>query len=286
MPAGLLDIKRRMKSVHNTKKITKAMGLVATAKLRKSKVVLENNNKYFDTLEDIKKDIFNIIEVGSECPFIMENGSNKKMVVLFASNSGLCGGFNANVTTYLNEKYGKEKENVTVFLIGQRGLSYLNKFGFEVYDKFTDYKDEFTLKDARTIAVRILNLYLNKDIGGLSMVYTSFKSSVSQVVEEVEILPFSQTSKEEESSERLVFDYTKETDVIQVFLYRYLEGKIINAMYNSMTSEENARMQAMDGATKNADDIIESLETQYNRIRQSAITQEISEIVGGAEAQK
>lgn len=116
MAAGLLDIKRRIKSVKSTKKITKAMGLVATAKLRKTKNLLVVNDEYFNNLDRIRDKIFSAIEVGCESPFVNKNSSEKKLIVLFASNSGLCGGFNANVTTYLNNIYSDNKDNVSVFL--------------------------------------------------------------------------------------------------------------------------------------------------------------------------
>lgn len=297
MAAGLLDIKRRIKSVKSTKKITKAMGLVATAKLRKTKNLLVVNDEYFNSLDRIRDKIFSAIEVGCESPFVNKNSSEKKLIVLFASNSGLCGGFNANVTTYLNNIYSDNKDNVSVFLIGRRGEAYLKKFGFTIYDKFFDFKENLDLKDARTISSKILEAYLNNEFGHISLISTVFKSSIDQEVNEFIILPFTKENTNNladndesiinEENEREIFESEiSDEELVSVFLYRYLEGKLINAMVHSRACEENFRMQAMDGATKNADDILEKLQSKYNRIRQGAITQEISEIVGGAEAQK
>ncbi|MGL4849268.1 MAG: ATP synthase F1 subunit gamma [Clostridium sp.] len=303
MPAaGLLDIKRRIKSVQSTQKITKAMALVSTSKLTKARMNLDSNNLYFQSLDDMKKELLKIFEEFSENEFVCDNGQKKKLYVIFASNSGLCGGFNGSGALYLSDKYPKnEREEIETLIIGDKGVSYAKKYGFTVKDKISTIKDGIELKDARHIASDLMRAYASGEYGEVNFIYTKYISPIQQDIMCERILPFNIESKDEEKEitdnieKEDLFDLDEDEDededvasakMIESFVYRYMEGKIINTVYHSQTSEQNARMQAMDGATKNADDILDALNTKYNRIRQSAITQEISEIVGGAEAQK
>ncbi|WP_297633210.1 ATP synthase F1 subunit gamma [uncultured Clostridium sp.] len=291
MPAaGLLDIKRRIKSVQSTQKITKAMALVSTSKLRRARANLENNNLYFSSLENIKQDMLKVAEEFSENEYVHENDAENKLYVIFASNSGLCGGFNGSGALYLNDKYPRDQRgNIKTLIIGEKGVSYAKKYNFEIVDKITGIKDGIELKDARHIALDLMESYLKGEYKEVSFVYTKYVSPIQQEVVEERLLPFNAEIEDEKEPDgmELLFDVEVSSDeLIQSFVYRYMEGKIINVIYHSQTSEQNARMQAMDGASKNADDILEELNMRYNRIRQGAITQEISEIVGGAEAQK
>ena len=291
MPAaGLLDIKRRIKSVQSTQKITKAMALVSTSKLRRARANLENNNLYFSSLENIKQDMLKVAEEFSENEFVRENEAENKLYVIFASNSGLCGGFNGSGALYLNDKYPRDQRgNIKTLIIGDKGVSYAKKYNFEVADKISGIKDGIELKDARHIASDLMEAYSKGEYNEITFVYTKYISPIQQDVVGEKVLPFNAEVEDEKEPDGmdLLFDVEVSSDeLIQSFVYRYMEGKIINAIYHSQTSEQNARMQAMDGASKNADDILEELNMRYNRIRQGAITQEISEIVGGAEAQK
>ncbi|MGL4452729.1 MAG: ATP synthase F1 subunit gamma [Sarcina sp.] len=303
MPAaGLLDIKRRIKSVKSTQKITKAMALVSTSKLTKARLNLDSNNLYFQSLDDMKMELLKIFEEFNENEFVCDNGQKKKLYVIFASNSGLCGGFNGSGALHLSDMYPKsEREGIETLIIGDKGVSYAKKYGFEVKGKISTIKDGIELKEARHIVSDLMRSYASGEYGEISFIYTKYISPIQQDVMCEKILPFNvEGEKGEKQIEREIeredlFDLDEDEDededvasakMIESFVYRYMEGKIINTVYHSQTSEQNARMQAMDGATKNADDILDALNTKYNRIRQSAITQEISEIVGGAEAQK
>lgn len=288
MPAaGLLVIKRRISSVKSTQKITKAMALVATAKVKKARNKLADNNSYFEKLEMMKKDMFMFKEDFKDNEFIQPNGSDKKLYVVFTSNSGFCGGFNGGGAIYLNEKYAtkEEKSKIATYVLGSKGVSYLNKYKIDVVQTDDSIHGDIDIKTARRIVGKLMNMYLNKEFGEISFIYTKFKSPVEQELVEVPVLPFSVEGTEEKDIN--IFNREMHSDeLIESFIYRYIEGLLINATYSAMASEENARMQAMDGATRNAGDIIDNLNTKYNRIRQAAITQEISEIVGGAESQK
>lgn len=291
MPAaGLLDIKRRIKSVQSTQKITKAMALVSTSKLRRARANLENNNLYFSSLENMKQDMLKVAEEFSENEFVRENEAENKLYVIFASNSGLCGGFNGSGALYLNDKYPRDQRgNIKTLIIGDKGVSYAKKYNFEIANQISGIKDGIELKDARHIASDLMEAYSKGEYNEITFVYTKYISPIQQDVVGEKVLPFNAEVEDEKEPDGMdvLFDVEVSSDeLIQSFVYRYMEGKIINAIYHSQTSEQNARMQAMDGASKNADDILEELNMRYNRIRQGAITQEISEIVGGAEAQK
>ncbi|MGL5765594.1 MAG: ATP synthase F1 subunit gamma [Sarcina sp.] len=291
MPAaGLLVIKQRIKSVKSTQKITKAMALVSTAKAKKAKKMLLDNDMYFEKLEMMRSDVFREMEDFKDSKFVQTNDSDKKLYVVFASNSGFCGGFNAGAISYLADKYPskEEREKVKLFVIGSKALSYAKKYGFEVVGMNDTIKGDIDIKTSRNVVRQLMNKFYDGEFNGISFVYTKFKSSVVQELTEVPVLPITVEENSKTADENIdIFEIGENPEILVTsFVYRYMEGIFINTVYSAMSSEENARMQAMDGATKNANEIIDDLNTAYNRIRQAAITQEISEIVGGAEAQK
>lgn len=281
--AGLIEIKRRIKSVQNTRKITKAMGLVATSKLRKTRRGLEVNNKYFKSLSSVTNELISALEDFDESIYIKGNNSEKKLFIILTSDSGLCGGFNGNLVSYLNNNFSQDKENNLVMVVGQKGIPYVRKYGFQTVAEYVDIAEIPTIKDAKMITEHAIRMFKDGDVGEVNIIYTEFITSVKQDVRVDKLLPF------ELNSEKQNLNYTIEPNVEKIFeqsLSVYLKGKILNSMINAKVSEQSSRMQAMDSATKNANDLMDALNIKYNRIRQSAITQELSEIVGGAEAQK
>lgn len=279
--AGLLDIKRRIKSVESTRKITNAMGLVATSKLRKCRRELEVNQKFTDSLDSVIKslaksvpDEHNIYFSGNKC--------EDKLYIVITSETGLCGGFNGNVVSYLEQITEDDRNNSKIIIVGKRGISYIKKTGLDTVAEYVDISDIPTIKDANVIFEKALRMYKDEEVSEINIVYCEFISPVKQEPICVKILPIEQT--DEESEECIV-----EPDVMTVLndsLNIYLKGKIRNILLSSKCSEQSSRMTAMDGATENANDLLDNLNLKFNRIRQGMITQEISEIVGGAEAQK
>ena len=284
MAAGVIEIKSRIKSITSTKKITKAMGLVATSKLRKTRIKLEVNSKYnsyFDdaikeVLEGFPSEIYNIYTHGNE--------SKKKLYIVLTSDSGLCGGFNSNVVNNTVTELSKDRENSLVLLVGQKGRSYLKRYKYESVAEFVDIPDLPSIREAYMITNHVLDMYENGEVGEVYIFFTQFNSTVNQNVEFKKLLPLGYNDKDEVREyvmlEPDISQFVDETVKIN------LNRQILNCMLNAKASEQGSRMTAMDGATRNADDILEKLKLKYNRIRQGAITQEISEIVGGAEAQK
>ena len=279
--AGLLDIKRRIKSVESTRKITNAMGLVATSKLRKSRKELLVNQKFIDSIETIIKNLSATV-TETDSIYFKENNIQDKLYIVITSESGLCGGFNGGVVSYLENVIGNDRSNARVIVVGKRGLAYVRRAGFEPIAEFVDISDIPTIKEAKIIFEKALKLYKDKEISEVNVVYCDFVSPVKQVPKCVKILPI---DRNEEDAEECIVEPNAEK-VLDDSLEIYLKAKIRSIMLSSKCSEQSARMTAMDGATSNANDLLDSLNLKFNRIRQYMITQEISEIVGGAEAQK
>ncbi|ABK61837.1 ATP synthase F1 subunit gamma [Clostridium novyi] len=282
--AGLIAIKRRIKSINNTKKITKAIGLVATSKLRKARQKLELNNAYYSSVNEIMNGILadKNLEKGI---YFKDNGVNKKLYIVITSDSGLCGGFNGNVIAKTLETISGDRENSVIITVGKKGRTYLKKFKIDSIAEFVEIPEIPTLKEVKAILEKALNLYMNKEISEINVVYTHFVSSVKQEAKVKKILPITMEEDSEQTSTFVEFEPDKNI-VLEGISELYLKQTLLNLMLNSKTSEESARMTAMDGATSNANDLLDKLNLQYNRIRQSSITQEISEIVGGAQAQE
>ena len=282
--AGLIAIKRRIKSINNTKKITKAIGLVATSKLRKARQKLELNNAYYSSVNEIMNGILadKNLEKGI---YFKDNGVNKKLYIVITSDSGLCGGFNGNVIARTLETISGDRENSVLITVGKKGRTYLKKFKIDSIAEFVEIPEIPTLKEVKAILEKALNLYMNKEISEINVVYTHFVSSVKQEAKVKKILPITMEEDSEQTSTFVEFEPDKNI-VLEGISELYLKQTLLNLMLNSKTSEESARMTAMDGATSNANDLLDKLNLQYNRIRQSSITQEISEIVGGAQAQE
>lgn len=281
--AGLIEIKRRIKSVTNTKKITKAMGLVATSKLRKTRMELDVNNIYYNSIKKVADELIKSIDIDEDNIYLKGNKSDRKLYIALTSDSGLCGGFNVNLVLNLSEKMGTDISDSVVMVVGQKGVSYVKKYRLETIAEYVQIPDVPTIKEAKTISEHVMRLFRDGEVGEVHIAYTHFYSPVKQQVMVEKILPL-EKYQGTKRNDLLLEPSSKE--VIEKTVNTYVKGKILNSLLHSKVSEQSSRMQAMDGATKNANDLLDSLNTKYNRIRQSAITLEISEIVGGAEAQK
>ena len=280
--AGLIDIKRRIKSVESTRKITKAMNLVATSKLRKARKELNDNEEYYKLSEEIVFNLMSALPESYESSFFNTNSNDlDKLYIVMASDTGLCGGFNGNVANSLNELI-KDKSSARIVLVGAKGVSYIRKYKFDTVKEYVEIPDVPTIKEVRAIYDDVLFMFNNKEVGEVNIVYTEFKSAVKQEVKIERLFPL---EIKRGKSEQFLIEPSVE-EVLNSSLDIYIKSKIRRAMLHSKVSEHHARMTAMDGATQNANDILQALNLKYNRIRQGMITQEISEIVGGAEAQK
>lgn len=280
--AGLIVIKRRIKSIKNTRKITKAMGLIATAKLRKCRQILDKNQKYNNYFESI---IDQLVDNAEESNIYIDgNKSKSKLYIALTSDSGLCGGYNGSIVNAAAQEMRKDKDNSQLIVVGQKGRMYFKRLKYETLSEYVDIPEVPTEREANTIVKHAIKLYKEGKVGEVYVVYTKFYSAVKQVTEVKKILPLQSENKNLNGSYiNFEPDYNS---ALNNSIPLYLKNQFLNLMINSKASEQGSRMTAMNGATQNANDLINKLNLKYNRIRQSAITQEISEIVGGAEAQK
>ncbi|ADL52740.1 ATP synthase F1 subunit gamma [Clostridium cellulovorans] len=280
--AGLIEIKRRIKSVKNTRKITSSMSLIATSNLKKARVAMINNKSYGEVLDGIMNQIATDVEESNI--YVNGNGGTKTAYIVITSDQGLCGGYNSNVILTLIDKIKDDKENKKVILVGEKGRGYLRRYKFDTLAEYVDLKSIPTMDEAAVIATKALELYKSNEYGEINIVYTKFVSSVKQAVEVKRLLPFNSVQEKKTNRKQINYELTPIED-LEILINSYMNSQVFTALLNGKTSEQSSRMTAMDSATKNADELIEKLNLKYNRIRQAAITQEISEIVGGASAQ-
>ncbi len=288
--ASLQDIKGRIRSIDSTKKITSAMNLVATSKLHKSKEAALRTRPFFNkmitTMQSIAK---NANGVGS--PFLRANGADTAAYITLSSDRGLCGGYNANICK-LVMKHIVNAEKTHLVVVGKRGKELFKARGYAIPKEIIGVSEEPTYKVAREIADYVIDKFSKGEVGEVYLAYTGFKSSIQHEPTMIRILPIDIDSiKSEERAEEgtlkdlLVYEPSPEA-VLGYVIPRYVADVIYGGMVEASASEQGARMTAMDAATENAEEIMEKLNIQYNRARQAAITQELSEIVGGAEALK
>ena len=299
--ASMRDIKRRKTSIQSTQQITKAMKLVSTVKLQRAKARAEQSKNYtmlmYDTIVSIMRRSGYI-----DHPFMKPNGSDKKAVILITSNRGLAGGYNGNIIKLVTQS-GWSTDSTVVYSIGKKGRDGVRRKGFEVVYDNPGMIEEPIYADAIELAGELLDKYSKGEIGEIYIAYTIFKNTVVHVPKLQKLLPLSKESTptesvtgtedeetilpdvEEESAKRALMTYEPDEDeALGAIIPKYVTSLIYGALIEAVASENGARMQAMDSATDNAEKMISGLELQYNRARQGAITQELTEIIGGAEA--
>lgn len=282
--AGLVDIKRRIKSVESTRKITNAMGVVATSKLRKCRKELSTNDIYFKAAEETIKSLVAIANESEdlEFPYFSPKKSDSKLYIVITSDTGLCGGYNNNIVSYLSYLVKDDKDKAKVITIGAKGIPYVKRAGFNSVAEYVDIPNIPTTKEVKVIYEKAVSLFNSGEVSEVYVVYTNFISPVKQIPRIEKLLPIDRLEGEGQAK---IVEPSLDI-VLKDALDAYLKGKLRYLILNAKCSEESARMTAMDGATSNANDLLASLNLKYNRIRQTMITQEISEIVGGASAQK
>ncbi|MBS5024084.1 MAG: ATP synthase F1 subunit gamma [Peptostreptococcaceae bacterium] len=284
--AGMKEIKTRIKSVESTKQITKAMELVSSSKFRKAKERAESARPYFNTLyntvQDIAKNTSNSRNV-----FLKERKVNNVCYIVIAGDRGLAGGYNSNIlkAVIAHNKLGTGK----VITVGKKAKESLGKRGYEVID-YIESVEKCAYEDANRVAQTAMEAYKNGEVDEVNLVYTEFISALSQEPKIVKLLPVTidntNTEKEVKKGKAAVQYLPSADAVLGYVLPKYVSGSVYGAIAESFASEQAARRTAMESATDNANEMISKLELVYNRARQAAVTQEISEIVGGAAAAK
>ena len=283
MPS-MRDIQRRKVSVESTEQITKAMKLVATVKLQKAKQRAEEAKPYFDKMYETVSSI--LARTGDvEHKYLKPSESKKKAVIVITGNRGLAGGYNNNITNLLTKSEDFKSEDVIVYNLGKKGKETLSRFGYDIREDYSEVINNPMYRDAMEISDRVLEDFENGEFGELYIAYTVFKNTVSHIPTILKILPVSKEDSLSEEDRLALMNYEPdEDDALSLIVPKYVTSIIYGGILESVASENGARMSAMDSATSNADEMIKDLGLLYNRARQSSITQELTEIIAGAEA--
>lgn len=284
--ASMRDIKRRKGSIQSTQQITKAMKLVSTVKLQKAKQRAEQSKAYFKCMYDTVVSM--LAKAGNiNHPYLKPGNSEKKGVIVITSNRGLAGGYNSNITKLVTQGEFK-KEDTQVYVIGKKGKDTLQRYGYNIREDYSDIVEEPTYPDAMAVSARVLEDYANGEIGEIFLAYTGFRNTVVHEPTLLKLLPVEiENGKEgsEDASAKAPMNFEPEDDeALDMIIPKYVTSLIFGGLVESVASENGARMQAMDSATSNAEDMIDSLTLMYNRARQGSITQELTEIIAGANA--
>lgn len=286
--ASMRDIKRRKTSITSTQQITKAMKLVSTVKLQKAKGAAEKSHPYFEAMYETVTSI--LAKAGNvDHRYLKPGSSDKKALILITSNRGLAGGYNSNMIKLILGS-NLPKEDLKIYAIGRRGAEALRKKGYEVVSVDTDVIEAPTYVDAMKMANNLLDLFEKDEIGEIYLAYTHFKNTVSHEPTLMKLLPVEIDVNEEDKVEQndddraLMCFEPADDEALDLLIPKYITSLIYGGLVEAVASENGARMQAMDSATSNAEEMIEHLTLMYNRARQGSITQELTEIIAGAEA--
>ena len=286
--ASMRDIKRRRASVESTQQITKAMKLVSTVKLQRAKERALNSKTYFRCMYQTVKSLLS--KSGNvDVVYTTKQECEKKAVIVITSNRGLAGGYNSNIVKMITQSDLK-KEDLEIYAIGKKGRELLERRGYHIAKDYSDLMEEFEYADTIKVCDRILKRMEDGEIGEIYLAYTNFKNTVSHIPMLVKLLPIlgeeDLTGNEEEDEEdNLIMNFEPEdVEALRMIIPKYISNLLYGALIQATASENGARMQAMDNATNNAEEMISSLTLKYNRARQGSITQELTEIIAGAEA--
>jgi F-type H+-transporting ATPase subunit gamma len=281
--ASLKAIRKRIVSVRNTQQITKAMKMVAAAKLRRAQEAVVQSRAYAEKLSEVVAGLASESSL-REHPLVRErNPRGRVMLLVLTSDRGLCGGFNTNLLRQA-EKFVKTPERSTVLgLVGRKGYDFYKRRSIEIVEHVAT-AGTAPLELTREVVVRAVARFMNEEVDAIYILFSRFRSAISQVPTVECLLPIEAPAASDEPREYL-FEPNRDA-VIEDILPRYVEVKVFQAVLESIASEHGARMTAMESASKNASEMIERLTLEMNRARQATITKELMEIVGGAEALK
>lgn len=283
--ASMRDIKRRKSSIQGTQQITKAMKLISTVKLQRARANAERSKDYFhcmyDTVSSILKRVGHI-----EHRYLSAGTSPRKAVIVITSNRGLAGGYNSNVVKLVTRHPEWKKEDLVIYSLGNKGREAFLRYGYELRECHSDIVEAPVYADAMALSEELLRAYAEGEVGEIYLAYTAFRNTVSHEPVLLKLLPMEQAAESEEKTEPAAIMNFEPEDVeaLDMIIPKYVTSLIYGALMEAVASENGARMQAMDNATSNAEEMISDLALKYNRARQGSITQELTEIIAGAEA--
>ena len=290
MPS-LKDLRNRITSVKSTQKITKAMKMVAAAKLRKAQENAEKSRLYSEKMNEIITNLKSSITDKSSAPrLLIGNNDNKRFLcVIMTADRGLCGGFNSNICKLAKSSFKKilsEGKNLKIITVGSKGLDQIKREYEKYIVKKFSFKDkkQITFKEAQIIGNEIINLFKKNEFDKCILFYNNFKNVITQIPQAQQIVPADKTSIKE-NEENLSYEFEPEEDeILEDLLPKNISTQVFKAFLENAASEQGSRMTAMDNATRNAGDLVDKLTINYNRSRQASITKELIEIISGAES--
>ena len=283
--ASMRDIKRRKSSIQSTQQITKAMKLVSTVKLQKAKSHAEQTDPYFNYMYHTVSSM--LAKSGNiNHPYLTGGDSTKKAVVVITSNRGLAGGYNSNIVKLITGNEDLKKEDLEIYAVGGKGVEGLSRRGYHIVSDDSAIMEAPSYPDAAALCKKVLDSFAKGEIGEIYLAYTHFKNTVSHETKMIRLLPVDIKAQEEtdEASNVLMNYEPNEEEALDMIIPKYVTSLFYGALVEAVASENGARMQAMDSATSNAEDMISDLSLKYNRARQGSITQELTEIIAGANA--
>ena len=284
--ASMKDIKRRKESIQSTGQITKAMKLVATVKLQKARGKAESARPYFDAMYNTVSNMLS--KSGNiEHRYLKAGETSRKAVIVITANRGLAGGYNSNIIKLVTSS-GIPAEDAVIYAVGTKGRDYFSRRNYAIAQDYSEVINEPMYSDAMEIGKTVLQAFEDGEIGEIYLAYTSFKNTVVHEPKMVKLLPITAddiTGNGNEADDNTLVTYEpEEEEALDVIIPKYINSLIYGALMEAVASENGARMTAMDNATSNAEDIISELSLKYNRARQGSITQELTEIIAGANA--
>ena len=294
--ANLKEVRVRIASVKSTRQITSAMKMVAASKLRKAQNAILGMRPYAQKLQEIMQNLSSGMEDSDEGVFAQERGDSKVLLVPVTSNRGLCGAFNANIIketiSYIDSELNVQHKagNVELYCIGKKGADIFKSREYKIAHINTQIFDDLSFDNTVEITEEFMNSFVDKKYDKIILIYNQFKNAAVQILQVEQILPVSKTEPEDgtektETVANYIFEPNKE-EILEVLVPKSIKVQLYKALADSFAAEHGARMTAMHLATENADALLKDLNLSYNKARQAAITNEILEIVSGAEALK
>ena len=291
MPS-LDDLKKRIKSVKSTQKITKAMKMVAAAKLRKAQENAEKGRPYSQKMQNIILNLTKSIKDPTNAPkLLVGTGKDEDyLCVVLTADRGLCGGFNSNICKLAKSKFKKilsEGKKLKIITVGTKGLDQIKRdYGKHIIKKF-GFKDkkQISFTEAELIGNEIINLFNQKEFDKCILFYNNFKNVITQIPQSQQIIPAESDSSDLKNDDNLSYEFEPDEDeILEDLLPKNISTQVFKAFLENAASEQGSRMTAMDNATRNAGDLVDKLTINYNRSRQASITKELIEIISGAES--
>ncbi len=291
MPS-LDDLKKRIKSVKSTQKITKAMKMVAAAKLRKAQENAEKGRPYSQKMQNIILNLTKSISDIENAPKLLVGTGNDKthLCVVLTADRGLCGGFNSNICKLAKISFKEilnDGKNLKIITVGSKGYDQIKReYGKYIIKKFS-FKDkkQITFKEAEIIGKEIINLFNQNEFDKCKLFFNNFKNVITQIPQAQQIIPAEKKSSDLKNENAMFYEFEPDEDeILEDLLPKNISTQVFKAFLENAASEQGSRMTAMDNATRNAGDLVDKLTINYNRSRQASITKELIEIISGAES--